>query len=215
MIDLHTHTFFSDGILIPSELVYTAKQKGYTAMAITDHIDFSNMDFVIPRIVKVVKMLSQSYDIKVLPGAELTYVPPKLIKDAAAQCRELGAKVIVVHGQTVAESVPPETNFYAVNADIDILAHPGILSREVAEIAAARDIKIEITTRKHHSVANKEVAATALEAKSKLILDTDTHTPENLMSKELIIKTLSQAGLPAEYFEIMQKHSLEIISKYE
>jgi predicted metal-dependent phosphoesterase TrpH len=37
MIDLHTHTTASDGTLTPIELVEHAKQKGVTALAITDH----------------------------------------------------------------------------------------------------------------------------------------------------------------------------------
>ena len=91
MIDLHTHTLFSDGVLIPSELVYRAKYKGYKAIALTDHVDFSNMDFVIPGIVKVARILTDNYGISVFPGVEITYVPPKLIKQAALECRKLGA----------------------------------------------------------------------------------------------------------------------------
>ena len=97
MIDLHTHTFFSDGVLIPSELVYRAKVKGYRAIAITDHGDFSNLDLVIPRIRKAAQILSSHYDIIVLPGIELTYVPPELIKRAVKLARKLGAKIVVVH----------------------------------------------------------------------------------------------------------------------
>ena len=37
MIDLHTHTFFSDGVLIPSELFQRARAKGYHTIAVTDH----------------------------------------------------------------------------------------------------------------------------------------------------------------------------------
>ena len=37
MIDLHTHSFFSDGVLSPSELIRRAVVKGYKAIAITDH----------------------------------------------------------------------------------------------------------------------------------------------------------------------------------
>jgi len=37
MIDLHTHSLFSDGELIPSELVSRAAAAGYRAIAITDH----------------------------------------------------------------------------------------------------------------------------------------------------------------------------------
>ena len=56
MIDLHTHTLFSDGVLLPSELVYRAKFKGYKAIALTDHVDYSTYDYVIPRIIKVSKI---------------------------------------------------------------------------------------------------------------------------------------------------------------
>ncbi|MDR3049393.1 MAG: histidinol phosphate phosphatase domain-containing protein [Elusimicrobiota bacterium] len=213
MIDLHTHTFFSDGALSPSELVYTAKVKGYSAIAVTDHIDHSNMEFVIPNIIKVAKILTQEYDILVLAGAELTYIPPKLIDSAAKECRKLGAKIIVVHGQTTAETVPPETNLYAVKADIDILAHPGHLSNEEAKIAADRDIKIEITMRKYHNAANDLVAASALNAGAKLILNTDSHNGDNLMTKEIIKETLLRAGLKEEYFTTMQKNSMEVINK--
>ena len=43
MIDLHTHTFHSDGALVPSELAARAFAKGYKGLAITDHADFSNI----------------------------------------------------------------------------------------------------------------------------------------------------------------------------
>lgn len=215
MIDLHTHTLFSDGVLLPSELVYRAKHAGYTAIALTDHIDFSNMDFVIPRIIRVSELLCENYGITVLPGAELTYIPPKLIKQAAAECRKLGSKVIVVHGETVAETVPPETNIYAVEAGIDILAHPGHLSAKEAELAAKNNVKLEITTRKGHNATNKEVAETALKAGAGLVLNTDTHVPENLLTRAAILATLESAGLPSDYYGIMQKNSLEIVSRYK
>jgi histidinol phosphatase-like PHP family hydrolase len=48
MIDLHTHTIFSDGELIPSELVRRAEVKGYTAIGLTDHVDFTNIEHVSP-----------------------------------------------------------------------------------------------------------------------------------------------------------------------
>lgn len=211
MIDLHTHTFFSDGVLSPSELVYRAKCKGYTAIALTDHIDYSNMETAIAGITKVAKILTENYDILVLPGAELTYIPPKLIKAAADKCRKLGAEIIVVHGETVAGTVPPKTNICAVEACIDILAHPGHLSEEEAGIAAGNNVKIEITSRRGHNVTNNEVAKVALKKKAKLVLNTDTHSPENLLSKELVSQVLSDAGLPSNYYDIMQKNSLEII----
>ncbi|MDR2427310.1 MAG: histidinol phosphate phosphatase domain-containing protein [Endomicrobium sp.] len=214
MIDLHTHTLFSDGVLLPSELVYRAKYKGYKAIALTDHVDFSNMDFVIPRIIKVAKVLTNNYGILVLPGVEITYVPPKLIKEAADECRKLGSKIIVVHGETIAETVPPETNIYALEARIDILAHPGHITKKEAETAAENNIKLEISTRKGHNATNREVAQIGIAAGAKLVLNTDSHTPENILTPEMIAKTLLESGLPENYYEIMQKNAVEIISKY-
>ena len=75
MIDLHTHTLLSDGELLPSELVRRAVVAGYTAIALTDHVDISNIDFVLPRIVKVAQNLSRHWPIKVIPGVEITHAP--------------------------------------------------------------------------------------------------------------------------------------------
>jgi histidinol phosphatase-like PHP family hydrolase len=57
-----------------------AKKQGYTAIAITDHVDHSNIDLVVSRIAKLAKILTKSYDILALPGVEVTYVPPSLIE---------------------------------------------------------------------------------------------------------------------------------------
>ena len=38
MYDFHTHTFLSDGVLSPIELIRRALVRGYKAMAITDHV---------------------------------------------------------------------------------------------------------------------------------------------------------------------------------
>lgn len=213
MIDLHTHTLFSDGVLLPSELVYRAKFKGYKAIALTDHVDYSNYEFNIPKIVAVAKVLQENYDIKVLPGVEITYVPPKLIADIVEKCKKLGAKIIVVHGETVAETVPPETNHYALQAGIDILAHPGHITKEDVLLAKENNVCLEITTRKGHNATNKEVATLAVQCGTKLVLNTDSHTPDDLMDSVKIEKTLYEAGLDLKYFETMQKNSQNIIDK--
>jgi len=212
MIDLHTHTLFSDGVLLPSELVYRAKFKGYKTIALTDHVDYSTYDYVIPRIIKVSEILQGQYDIQVIPGVEITYVPPKLIKDMADKCKSLGAKIIVVHGETVAETVPPLTNHYAVQAGIDILAHPGHITKEDVLLAKENNVCLEITTRCGHNATNKEVASLALECGAKLVLNTDSHEPENLMDKLKIENTLKQSGLDLEYFNIMQQNSYDIVA---
>ncbi len=57
MIDLHTHTFLSDGDLGPAELVWRAEHAGYRAIGITDHADASNLDDLISKIVQFARDL--------------------------------------------------------------------------------------------------------------------------------------------------------------
>jgi histidinol phosphatase-like PHP family hydrolase len=87
MIDLHTHTLLSDGELLPSELVRRAAVKGYKALAITDHVDLSNIDWVISRLVKDCQELKKSFQIEIIPGAEITHVPPESIRSMAEEAR--------------------------------------------------------------------------------------------------------------------------------
>src|SRR5512133_1109331 len=125
MIDLHTHTLFSDGELIPAELTRRAAVAGYRAIAITDHGDFSNFDLIIPRVARVAADLGAAWGLTVLPGIELTHIPPAQIELAARQARGLGARIVVCHGETIVEPVAPGTNLAALEADIDVLSHPG------------------------------------------------------------------------------------------
>ncbi|MBU0544494.1 MAG: histidinol phosphate phosphatase domain-containing protein, partial [Proteobacteria bacterium] len=120
MIDLHTHSLFSDGVLVPSELARRAESKGLTGIGITDHGDSSNIDFIVPRIVAVACDLNRFMTIKVIPGIELTHVPPSLIAECARRARNLGARIIIVHGETIVEPVAPGTNRAALEADINI-----------------------------------------------------------------------------------------------
>jgi putative hydrolase len=90
MIDLHTHTLFSDGELIPAELIRRAAVAGYSALAITDHVDLSNLDFILPRIIESAEIYGAAWGIKVVPGVELTHIPPVQIAAAAERARQLG-----------------------------------------------------------------------------------------------------------------------------
>jgi len=197
VIDLHTHTIWSDGELIPAELVYRAFTMGYRAIALTDHVDASNIEQVVTGLVKAAKSLRGSYDIKVLPGAELTYVPPDLIPDMILQARDLGAVIVVVHGESPVEPVPIGTNTAAIKGGCDILAHPGLIKEEDAAGAAEKGICLEISGRKGHSLTNGHVAAMAAKTGAKLILNTDTHSPSNLITKKMAERILLGVGLDA------------------
>ncbi len=211
MIDLHTHSIFSDGVLIPSELIRRAEVLGIKAIGITDHADASNLDFIIPRIVAVSEALNDIKHIKAVPGIELTHIPPSHIGPLAEQARSLGAKIVVVHGETIAEPVMLGTNRAAVRADIDILAHPGLISDEEAVMAAENGIFLEITARKGHSLTNGHVAKLAKKHGAKLVVNSDAHEPSDLISEQQARKIVLGAGLSEDDFERMQKNAESLL----
>ncbi len=207
MIDLHTHTVFSDGVLIPSELVRRAEYIGLKGIGITDHGDFSNIDFIVPRIVAIAEKLNSVLSIKVVPGIEITHVPPGLISDAAKKARSLGAKIIIVHGETIVEPVASGTNNAALEADIDILAHPGLISEDEVLKAKENKIFLEISARKGHSLTNGHVAMLAKKTGAKLVINTDSHAPEDLIDEKMSKKIVCGAGLTENDYDMMQKNA--------
>jgi histidinol phosphatase-like PHP family hydrolase len=211
MIDLHTHSFFSDGVLVPSELVRRAEYKGLKAIGITDHGDLSNIDFIIPRIVNVAEQLNQVLSIKVIPGIELTHVPPAHIAIAAQKAREFGARIIIVHGETLVEPVAPGTNHAALLSDIDILAHPGLIDEEDVILAREKGIFLEITARKGHSLSNGYVAALAKKHGAGLVINTDSHAPGDLIDSDFARKVVKGAGLSDDEFFVMQKNASRFV----
>ncbi len=213
MIDLHTHSLFSDGELIPAELIRRAAAKGYSAIAITDHMDQSNVDLIIPRIVKLIESLRSYLPIPVLAGAEITHVPPPLIPDMIKEARRLGAKIIVVHGETIVEPVAEGTNRAAIEGGADILAHPGLISHEDLLLARNKGITLEITARKGHSLSNGHVARRAMELGIPLTVNTDAHSPSDLITKDFAERVLLAAGIDAQAVENIFHHARTLVEK--
>ncbi len=211
MIDLHTHSLLSDGDLLPSELARRAEEKGIDVLAITDHVDTSNLDFVIPRLIYVCDELNKVMKIKLIPGCELTHIPPELISKLTTMAREIGARLIIVHGETFAEPVAKGTNIAALQSDIDILAHPGLLTRQEAELAKSRNIALEITARAGHSLTNGHVVKMAQSTDAKLILNSDAHQIKDIIDLSFAQGIARGAGI--EDFNLLLANSQEIVDK--
>ncbi len=194
MIDLHTHSSFSDGELIPSELVRRAAVLGYTAIAITDHVDFTNLEHVLS-CMKNVKSLEEDLGIRIFAGVELTHIPPEKMPKLVGKARKLGAEIIVVHGETIVEPVFKNTNHVAVSLDIDILAHPGLITEEDAWLAKENQVCLEITSRGGHNTTNGHVAKMAKKTGASLVVNTDSHAAEDLITDEMAFKVAVGAGL--------------------
>lgn len=66
MLELHSHTTYSDGTLTPSQLVEAAAKAGVKALAITDHDTVSGWEEAIAA--------AKAYDLEIIPGVEVSTV---------------------------------------------------------------------------------------------------------------------------------------------
>ncbi|MBO4357481.1 MAG: histidinol phosphate phosphatase domain-containing protein, partial [Candidatus Methanomethylophilaceae archaeon] len=82
--------------------------------------------------------------------------------------------------------------------EIDILAHPGFITLEEAQLAKDNDVILEVTGRAGHNITNGHVVNMARAAGAKMVIDSDTHQPENLMSDEEARIVALGAGLTKE-----------------
>jgi histidinol phosphatase-like PHP family hydrolase len=201
-VDLHTHSFLSDGALLPSEMLRRVEVLGYGAIAITDHADASNLEELLVQLNRLSDQEAHGFDVVLIPGVELTHVPPARIPVLALRARQLGARLVVVHGETPVEPVARGTNRAAVECpEVDILAHPGFITEEEAALAASNGIAVELTARGGHNITNGHVAQVARRAGAKLVINTDAHTPRDFMDQSRARLVALGAGLTEEEAE--------------
>ena len=79
-VDFHTHTIHSDGALLPGGLAYEAAARKHAAIAITDHVDASNIEDALPSLIRFIMDQGDSLPLKIIPGVEISYLDPKLIE---------------------------------------------------------------------------------------------------------------------------------------
>jgi histidinol phosphatase-like PHP family hydrolase len=198
MIDMHTHTTLSDGVLIPTELARRAEVLGFRVLGIADHVDTMLVDSVVRQLVQVAADLAPAMKMKVLPGAEVTHCRPEHIGQVIARARKAGAKIVVVHGETPVEPVMEGTNRAAIEGGCDILAHPGLITEADARLAAERGVYLEVSARAGHSLGNGHVVQMARRVGATVIFGSDSHKPEDLRTRAQAEHILACAGLSAE-----------------
>lgn len=177
-------------------MIRRALHVGYRTIAVTDHVGPGNLEEILKTLVKDCELTSRRWDILALPGVEITHVPKEDVGPLAREARALGAKVVNVHGETVSEPVEPGTNLAAVRSkDVDVLAHPGLITVEEARIAAENGVLLEVSARRSHGFANGHVVRVAHEAGASLVLNSDAHEPGDLLTREFAMKVALGAGL--------------------
>ena len=202
VIDLHTHTFYSDGVLSPMEQARRAVVNGYSAMGLTDHAGVGGVRQLLDLLRTDREIIERHWPIRVVVGVELTHVPAQAIHEAAAFARKAGAEIVVVHGETPVEPVPAGTNRAAIESGlVDILAHPGMLTEEEAALAAQVGVYLEITARRGHSLTNGHVAALARAHQAKVLVNSDAHEPSDLLTPSFQHRVGRGAGLSEQEVE--------------
>jgi histidinol phosphatase-like PHP family hydrolase len=215
MYDFHTHTFLSDGVLSPIELIRRAMIIGYRAIGVTDHVGLGNLEYVVKTLVKDCAHATKRWDILAVPGVEITHVPKEDIDLVARTAKELGARLATVHGETIVEPVEEGTNEAAVRSpSVDVLAHPGLIVEDHARLASENGVFLEISARKGHSFTNGHVAMVAKHAGASLILDSDAHEPGDLLTPTLTRKVALGAGLTAEESDaLLERNPLQLLAR--
>lgn len=215
MFNLHCHSLLSDGVLLPSEVAVRYAALGYKTIAITDHTDYSNIEGVVNSILEFTNHWSKKSSIKVLPGIELTHLPLEQFKPLSKYARSHGIKIIIGHGETLVEPVIKGTNRALLEADIDILAHPGLITDSEVKLAKEKGIFLEITSRNGHCDTNNYLVEKALKSGAKLIINTDSHSPEDIITPEQLTHVAEACGLSQNEIQKIYKDIEKFLSAKE
>jgi len=213
MYNLHCHTLLSDGVLLPSEVAMRYMAAGYRVIAITDHADYSNIEYMVKGVVEFCRHWPKNAGIRVLPGVELTHLPLEQFKPLTKYCRAKGIKVVIGHGETPAEPVIKGTNRACIEAGVDILAHPGLISDEDAKLAQEKKILLELTSRRGHCDTNGHVMEQALKFGAKLILNNDSHSPEDIIKPQELVQEGLSLGLTQKEIANIDQNVSQFLQK--
>ena len=214
LIDFHSHTFLSDGVLSPAELVQRAVATGYHAIAITDHVGYANYQYVCEALLRECEVINRELPITALVGVEITHVAPRALGALAERCKAAGAQVVAVHGETISEPVPAGTNAAAAEcAAVDVLAHPGLLTVEEARLGRERGLVYELSARKGHSAANGRVARVCQEVGATMIVNSDAHAPGDLLTEDQVARVILGAGLDTTHIETIRQENPSALLK--
>ena len=210
MLDFHVH--IGEHFLL-SEAMRYGRLAGYRGLGLLVRADSSTLPLLLPWLLQTTKHYALYADLEAFPGVELTHIPAALISETVGEARSLGAGLVVVHGETPADTVERGTNLAAIEAGVDILAHPGCISDADAERAAETGTLLELTTAPGHCLANAHVAAQAVKYGCGLVLNGNVHRKEDFASRELRQAALLGACLSQEGLALLEAGTRELFDR--
>ncbi len=212
IIDLHMHSTVSDGTLPLDELAETAIGRGYSVMAFTDHVFFSDYKRRAEIIIDWVDKNQDKYkDIIFIPGVEITFASPKEIGIITEYVRSIGTKWVVVHGEASFEKTPAGTNDAAIEHGVNVLAHPSYITDEQVIKSLKTGTAFEISARDCYNYANKQIAETVEKNGGKMLINSDSHQEGAMLSQTKILNTAKIANLTKEQLDNIKRDTVDIV----
>jgi len=206
--DLQMHTKYSDGVNTIEQMARTAMQMGYEYIAITDHsksehiahgMDEKRLSKYITEIDKVNKKLK---GIRILKGAEVDILADGSLDYSDAQLKKLDIVIAAVHSKFKSTEAEMTKRILKAleNRHVKILAHPtgrlintrkpyAVNLSKVFDSCKANNVWPEIDAFPSRLDLNDAHTKDAIEKGVKLVIDTDSHSTDQLRYIEFGIAT--------------------------
>jgi putative hydrolase len=215
VLDFHTHTYWSDGVLSPVEQARRALANGYTTIGLTDHAGVGHVGQIVAELKRDRDIVERYWPITVIVGVELTHVPAAGIGEAAKAAREAGAEIVVLHGETPVEPVEPGSDGAAIDSGyVDLIGHPGHITEDEVRRAVENDVFLEISARGGHCLTNGHVAVLGQQLGAKLVVDSDAHSPSDLLTPDFQRSVALGAGIESSRLtDVLQTWPRELLER--
>ncbi len=208
--DFHIHTEFSDSLGTTKEIIKTAKQLGYSWIALTDHALTANKDYTMStdkffERKQISEEIAPNLGIKVYQGIEANIledgnldIPPEIEK-------ELDLAIVSLHktyNQPYKKILERIERALSENPKVIALTHPFFAMdvteervNDILNIVEKTDKAVEINLFPIYFKSNKLLFPRAIEREIKIIFSTDAHCTEALHSMKFANTFLRDNGL--------------------
>jgi histidinol phosphatase-like PHP family hydrolase len=190
-----------------------AEVHGYEAIALTDHVDLGNLPLVVPALVRACESYQPHTAMLCIPGVEVTHVPPTGIREVVEAARRLGARLVVVHGETTHEPVAEGTNRAAIEARCDILAHPGFITTDELQLAKVSGVLVELSAKAGHSLTNGYLASVNRHVGAGLVVNSDAHGHADFLTASRRRTVVLGAGLDETELAELDANAARLVAK--
>lgn len=205
--DLCLHSSLSDGRSTPAAMLARAHALGLRAVALAEHADRATLGSILAALQDLAAAYSAILDLVVVPAVELTGVPPACLAEEVVRARELGARLVLVHGEGLGGVAAPGTNLAAVEAGADILAHPGLIGDAETSRAAETGVALMLSARAGQCLANGHVWRQAQRFGAPVVVASAAHGEGELLGPGGLRAVALGAGMDEDDWRASQTHA--------